>query len=555
MLIEMTSPVFKEKGERRPPIHFKKGLNVVLGKEDGENSIGKSSALLAIDFVFGGDTYLHSDGVKHIGPHTIFFTFLFNGKEYRFARNTASSDEIHHCSESYELTGAVWSKREFTNWLKERYAIDFPGLSFRETVSSFFRVYGKENLDERRPPKGLPGGGMRKSIEVLVKLFNRYGDIQIYSDRLEEQKNKLTAFREARKYRFVPDLVGGKTQYEDNLIQIRSLQAQLDNLTLEQIADHTEEDIEKSRMKSQLQATKLRAETELQSKQRRLELLKMSLEYGLYPTEADLSALQEFFPSVNLRKLYEVENYHKKLAAILDEQFVAERQSVEMEISLLQSYIKELQKQITDLGFVGNLSKEFLDRHSEIKGKIDAIRLQNEAYLTLTDLQDAKRRADDMLKRGIEDILSEIERTLNDKMKEFNDTLFVDSRKAPQIRFREYNSYEFETPDDTGTGSNYKGMVVYDLAMLYLTALPTIAHDSLILKNISDGAVNGIMKIYAASKKQVFIAFDKQAAYRPDTQKILSDNTVLKLSDNNCELYGQSWNKEVADNANGEDEL
>lgn len=526
-----------------------------LGKEDGENSIGKSSALLAIDFVFGGDTYLHSDGVKHIGPHTIFFTFLFNGKEYRFARSTASSDEIHHCSESYELTGAVWSKREFTDWLKERYAIDFPGLSFRETVSSFFRVYGKENLDERRPPKGLPGGGMRKSIEVLVKLFNRYGDVQIYSDRLEEQKNKLTAFREARKYRFVPDLVGGKTQYEDNLIQIRSLQAQLDNLTLEQIADHTEEDIEKSRMKSQLQATKLRAETELQSKQRRLELLKMSLEYGLYPTEADLSALQEFFPSVNLRKLYEVENYHKKLATILDEQFVAERQSVEMEISLLQSYIKELQKQITDLGFVGNLSKEFLDRHSEIKGKIDAIRLQNEAYLTLTDLQDAKRRADDMLKRGIEDILSEIERALNDKMKEFNDTLFVDSRKAPQIRFHEYNSYEFETPDDTGTGSNYKGMVVYDLAMLYLTALPTIAHDSLILKNISDGAVNGIMKIYAASKKQVFIAFDKQAAYRPDTQKILSDNTVLKLSDNNCELYGQSWNKEVADNANGEDEL
>lgn len=555
MLIEMTSPVFKEKGERRPPIRFKEGLNVVLGKEDGENSIGKSSALLAIDFVFGGDTYLHSDGVKHIGPHTIFFTFLFNGKEYRFARNTASSDEIHHCSESYELTGAVWSKREFTDWLKERYAIDFPGLSFRETVSSFFRVYGKENLDERRPPKGLPGGGMRKSIEVLVKLFNRYGDVQIYSDRLEEQKNKLTAFREARKYRFVPDLVGGKTQYEDNLIQIRSLQAQLDNLTLEQIADHTEEDIEKSRMKSQLQATKLRAETELQSKQRRLELLKMSLEYGLYPTEADLSALQEFFPSVNLRKLYEVENYHKKLATILDEQFVAERQSVEMEISLLQSYIKELQKQITDLGFVGNLSKEFLDRHSEIKGKIDAIRLQNEAYLTLTDLQDAKRRADDMLKRGIEDILSEIERALNDKMKEFNDTLFVDSRKAPQIRFHEYNSYEFETPDDTGTGSNYKGMVVYDLAMLYLTALPTIAHDSLILKNISDGAVNGIMKIYAASKKQVFIAFDKQAAYRPDTQKILSDNTVLKLSDNNCELYGQSWNKEVADNANGEDEL
>ena len=90
-----------------------------------------------------------------------------------------------------------------------------------------------------------------------------------------------------------------------------------------------------------------------------------------------------------------------------------------------------------------------------------------------------------MLKSAIETILSDIEQAINDKMKEFNDTLFVDSRKAPQIRFREYNSYEFETPDDTGTGSNYKGMVVYDLAMLYLTALPTIAHDSLIPKTLA----------------------------------------------------------------------
>ena len=71
MLVEMTSPVFKEKGKERLPIRFKEGLNVVLGKEDGENSIGKSSAMLAIDFVFGGNSYLSSDGVKHIGNHTM----------------------------------------------------------------------------------------------------------------------------------------------------------------------------------------------------------------------------------------------------------------------------------------------------------------------------------------------------------------------------------------------------------------------------------------------------------------------------------------------------
>ena len=180
------------------------------------------------------------------------------------------------------------------------------------------------------------------------------------------------------------------------------------------------------------------------------------------------------------------------------------------------------------------------------------MKAQNEAYLTLTDLQDARKKADEMLKRAIEDILADIEYAINAKMKEFNDSLFTDSRKAPHLHFNEYNSYRFETPDDTGTGSNYKGMVVYDLAVLYLTALPAIAHDSLILKNIGDGAVDGIMKIYAQSRKQLFIAFGKQAAYKPDTQKILADNTVLKLSDGNCELYGESWNKEVSQN---EDEL
>lgn len=196
------------------------------------------------------------------------------------------------------------------------------------------------------------------------------------------------------------------------------------------------------------------------------------------------------------------------------------------------------------MGFVGNISKEFLDKHSEIKGRIDALKAQNAAYLTLTELQDAKKRADELLRSAIESILADIQREMNDKMKEFNDTLFAEPRKAPRLVFSAYNSYRFDTPDDTGTGSNYKGMVIYDLAVLFLTALPAIAHDSLILKNIGDGAIDGIMRIYRQSTKQIFIAFDKQDAYTPATQKIILDNTVLRLSDHNCELYGQAWNKE-----------
>lgn len=546
MLIEMMSPAFKEKGKERPIIRFKEGLNVILGKEDGENSIGKSSALLAIDFIFGGNAYVSSDGVKHIGHHTIFFAFEFLGIPYYFARNTGMPEAIYVCDGNYAVTSKSITKQEYVDWLKKQYGMDFPGVSFRDTVSNFFRIYGKENLDERRPLKEGPGDNMQKSITRIVKLFDRYKDIEIYNTRLDEQKNRLDAFNTARKYNFISNLVGGKKQFEENCAIIKSLQMQLDNLTTEQVEISNEEEIEKSQTKAHLMDAKLHLETELLAKQRRLSLLDISLEQGLYPTEADLSELQEFFPSVNIRKLYEVERYHQKLAVIMDNQFSLERDAITGEIKELEYQIQQIKQAINELGFVGNLSREFLDKHAELKSHIDALKGQNEAFLTQQELQDAKKRADEILKQAIRNILTEIEYEIDAQMKEFNDFLYYpEKRKAPWVHFNEYNSYSFETPDDTGTGSNYKGLVIYDLAILHLTALPAIAHDSLILKNISDVAIDGIMKIYAQSHKQIFIAFDKQDAYKEDTRNILIDNAVLKLSDDHCELYGDSWNKEV----------
>lgn len=60
MLVEMWSPAFKASGEVRERIQFRRGLNVIKGADGGTNSIGKSSLLLAIDFVFGGAFYLNS---------------------------------------------------------------------------------------------------------------------------------------------------------------------------------------------------------------------------------------------------------------------------------------------------------------------------------------------------------------------------------------------------------------------------------------------------------------------------------------------------------------
>ena len=61
-------------------------------------------------------------------------------------------------------------------------------------------------------------------------------------------------------------------------------------------------------------------------------------------------------------------------------------------------------------------------------------------------------------------------------------------------------------------------MIVYDLAVLLCTALPALAHDSLLFKNLEKDVGGGLIRIYDSTDKQVFIAYDKQGDCIPETE-------------------------------------
>ncbi|VMC25089.1 Chromosome segregation ATPase [Streptococcus pneumoniae] len=137
----------------------------------------------------------------------------------------------------------------------------------------------------------------------------------------------------------------------------------------------------------------------------------------------------------------------------------------------------------------------------------------------------------------------ELEEKINTKMRESNDVLYPNIRQGPQINLKAHNSYSFYTPDDDGTRTKFKGIILYDLSILYPTQLPALVHDSLLLSNISYQATEALLKLYDQSKslnKQVFLAFDKASSYSPEANQLLSENTVLKLSSDGNELYGIS---------------
>ena len=84
MLTELYCDKFRDDDSVRSPIQFHKGLNIVLGGQLGDNSVGKTTFLQIIDFAFGGKTYIEKNKelIEKVGSHDIRFSFLFNQQLY-----------------------------------------------------------------------------------------------------------------------------------------------------------------------------------------------------------------------------------------------------------------------------------------------------------------------------------------------------------------------------------------------------------------------------------------------------------------------------------------
>lgn len=547
MLTEISCELFKIGEQRREPVRFYKGLNIVLGGKTGVNSIGKSTMLLIIDFAFGGDSYAKSDAVKELGNHNIYFTFEFDGKPYHFVRHTAAPDDIFQVEKNGNIVTPL--KREgYANWLKEHYKMDFAGVKFRNTISRFFRIYGKNNYNELRPLQ-MRGGteSQEAAIHVLVTLFNQYESVLAFEEQLQLAENRIKAFREARRYQFIPSAVDGLKKYEENISIIASLKQEKAELEASNNQAINAEEVEKANQANALIMQMQDARRLVNQKESDLHLIDLNMSQGIYPTEADLSSLREFFPKANLQKLIDIERFHNKIQTILQDEFEAAKARLKAELIPLKQAVEELQKQAEEIRPSMAFSKEFLSAYTQLDRRIHKLEDENEAFDTRNTLQNEKKRASDRLKSQMETVLKDIELTINQHMSEISDYVSQGKDNPPILGIKEYNSYSFEIPKDTGTGTNFKGMLIYDLSILNSTALPALAHDSLLFANISVETIEQILALYVREKqKQIFIAFDKEGNYDKETQSIIKENTVLRLGADEQALFGWQWGRKDA---------
>jgi uncharacterized protein YydD (DUF2326 family) len=157
-----------------PIIEFNNGLNSVLGDDISTNSIGKSTLLMIIDFVFGGNTFINknSGSIEHLGDLTFKFKFKFGNVNSHYLRQTANPDVISLCDNNYNPLNEITLK-EYTSILLENYGIKYSNISFRDIVGLFSRIWGKDNYSVDKPLLSFLKEADELSITRIIKLFER----------------------------------------------------------------------------------------------------------------------------------------------------------------------------------------------------------------------------------------------------------------------------------------------------------------------------------------------------------------------------------------------
>ena len=555
MLIEVQCDKFIKNGQIREPIRFHAGLNAVLGDDNGSNSIGKSTFLMILDFVFGGSDYVKkcTDVQENVKAHTINFAFEFDGEKYYFSRNTTEYNKVIPCDADYKPLEdhAPITVQQYWEFLCEHYGLTAEGITWRSAVGRFIRVYKRDTLDEERPLRSSKDEKTADAIKNYMRLFDRYAAVEAQIKQAAEAEDEKEAFRKTTQtYNHVRAAKSEKerAENEERIIVLEQSERELaensnqglldlDSMTARRLTELTEQLINYRRQKARVQ-TQLNAIRRDMTEQKK----------GFKRTFTDL---ERFFPGEEFRTLEDIERFHQKLAKILADEFAETEKDLATTFVLLNNEIVRIQEQITEIKNVPNVSQAILREFARITTELNNLREANQNYDELERLKKVAADYAETRDAVIHDQLLAIESAINQAMREISFAILKDATHLPPVlRLEKLGKYTFNTPNDGGTGAQYRGLITFDLANMEVAPVPFVVHDSVLLKNIERPVFSEIMRVYAsmeAKGKQVFLAYDTLDSYGDETRSLLEANAVLELSPGGNELFGWAWNKENQD--------
>ncbi|MEW4948266.1 DUF2326 domain-containing protein [Pseudomonas asiatica] len=521
-------------------IDFHAGLNVILGDNEAKNSIGKSSALLVIDFAMGGDSLLDDDAgaIEFLGHHSYEITFEFGGVPLFVTRSTKQADVVDICDSNRvkldEITVEAYREK-----LKSLYDLSELESSFRSIVGPFARIWNKGEADPDHPLAGNPKEKLGAGVARLVDLFERTGDVSVERAVLQALQDKRNLMNKSMTAEIIPRITMTKYKANKKLIETNA----------QAISDIKDNFAGAITAYEALFDDKLRAiqqtKNEMVSKRNLVSARREKLQRdisGITPRlAANIALVAEFFPDANLERLEMVEQFHAKIGKLVSKELKTELELLIANETEITTAITDLDQQIKLTLKAKGTPTDLFAKVFELKEVTDKAKEENKFFEQKASIESSETATKTRLEAIYGKIFLEIETAINQKLEKFNKLVYGPERKPSRLHLKKANSYSFTSRMDTGTGKSYAGLVGFDLSMLSLTRLPFVIHDSMIYKNIEIAATEHIIRILASFKnKQIFLAFDEAKKFNSTTQNTLNAKMVLQLHRDKL-LYTQDW--------------
>lgn len=554
MLVEIYCDKFKtggKDGEVRPPITFHEGLNAVIGDEDRSNSIGKSTLLMIIDFVFGGNDYINKctavqDNVKE---HNICFTLRFEGIEHSFMRNTVKYNEVIKCNRQYiplkdENPMMI---DEYTAFLGKMYGMQFEGLTWRGLMSKHIRVHGRDTMDASRPLQEAKDGRQSDDIKRYLKQFERYAIVEKQINQAKAAEDEKEAFRKSVSFNHIR-MASGDKEYKANETQIAELQIKENELAENSSKGLLDLNSMQAQRLSELNSNLISYSRQRARVQSQLNSLRREMIEGKKTFKRSYSDLEKFFPGIEFKAIAEIDKFHQGLSKVLQDEFKESEADLATTYVMLGNEITKIKEQIAEIKNIPNVTQAVLKEYARITTELNNLQAANENYKTFDELKKTAKNYAETRDEIIARQLSEIQDIVNKKMKEITTQIVRDKKLiSPVLQLEKMKSYSFETKGDDGSGAGQRGLITFDLANMEVSNIPFIVHDADLMDPVEKPVLTELIKYYDSvknQKRQAFVSFRSYEFYAEEIRPTIEKCKVIQLEANGQELFGWAWNKE-----------
>lgn len=532
--------MFHQGSSPREPIILGPGLNIVQGADKATNSIGKSTVLAMINFAFGGQSWPKSPVTTKYGRHTVGFTFHFGDEDFHFLRIADPGEDaakyVYPCDETYTVPEPPLQIQAFRQFLRDKYEIHTPHMSLRDMVGPYVRLAGRDNLTPSRALQQSSSDSPTDAIIRLEKLTGFYSQVEGDHQGFQDSSKKLRAFDRAdHEGVFVVQPIKG-TEAEAKRREIAQLQRKSEQLLRDEDERLLKDDDMITGHNAELRA-KIRAlQNQQEGVQTQISFLTASHLESTAPSNADWHELAEIFPQIDTDRLAQVATFHQRIRANLAAQAEDETLRLQAVDQALTSQIRDLSRQLIKERSSARLPRALLDQYSQIQVQIRNVDLALRQHERRSELAEQAKQAKEALSQTQAGVLPEIQSLINTRLEELAQAL--EEANPPKLTFNNYDSYTFNVPGDDGTGTAYTAMVMLDQAILSITELPFLIHDTPVWANISKPRQSRILCYLANMPKQSFFALDATGALSSEAQEVVAAHTVISLDADEESLFG-----------------